>query len=396
MLSNDEKDEIYRMVRLDMELAWYQPIIPVMTKLITMMVQIVFGFPVFPLFVLIGLARFIFPDNSMLHGICWLLVFFPLVGSFLFGRYLYNSITNHRCSPYKSAQDILAERIFQGRAMRIEGKYDIFLPPSSNEDSSSDECKNKNNSEDVSKKNQVGLILYPAPMVNHTAYAPIAAQISDKNIVVVVMSLEPFRMSLDDVSKETKRALQVMYELLELAPNYPVSEWAIGGHSVGSHVAIKVAKATSPGTSKLVVWGCSTRPFDTKSATLISPANKVDCLVLNGSEDKAIKFTLEHNNIRTVLPPTEGGNARTLYRTIEGGNRNGFGHYENPKHERKKDGKRRITLDDQQRIAVEETAQFLFGQSRTISSSGAVDDAIISDYKLATTTEGVFSSKKKE
>lgn len=328
-LSDDEKDKTYRMVRLDKELAWYQPILPVIKKLITMMVQITFGFPVFPLLLFVVLVRFVFvPDNSLLQGICWLLVFLPLVGSFIFGRYLYNSIANHRCPPFKSAQNLLFERIVQGRAIRIEGKYDVFIPSSSTDDSTIDDCK---------KNKRIGLILYPAPMVNHIAYAPIAAQISDNgNIVVVVMSLEPFRMSLDDISKETKRALQVMYELLELAPKYPVSEWAIGGHSVGSHVAMKVAKATSPGTSKLLVWGCSTRPFDSKSATLASPANKVDVLVLNGSEDKAIKFTLEHNNIRTVLPPTEGGNARTLYRTIEGGNRNGFGHYENPKHEKKR------------------------------------------------------------
>merc|ERR1740139_983019 len=118
-------------------------------------------------------------------------------------------------------------------------------------------------------------------------------------------------MNLDSVENETKRALQVMYELLaEIAPNYPVSEWTIGGHSLGSHVAIKVAKATSPGTSKVVIWGCITRPIDHKSSTLSSPTNKVDVLLLNGSEDKSVNSVPERNSILTILPPREGSSAR--------------------------------------------------------------------------------------
>jgi len=394
-LSDEEKDGIYRSARLDPTLAWYKPILPVITKLIALGVQVVFGFPVFPLLLLLGFARFVlYPDNTLLQGICWLVIFIPLVGSFLFGRYLYKTIINDRCPSFKSAQNLLSERIIRGRAIRIEGKYDVFLPSSTDENIHND--KKDDGDDDGTKNKRIGLILYPAPMVNHTAYAQIAAKISDKgNIIVVVMSMEPFRMNLDSVENETKRALQVMYELLDIAPNYPVSEWTIGGHSLGSHVAIKVAKATSPGISKAVLWGCITRPLDYKSSTLSLPTNKIDVLLLNGSEDKSVNSVPERNSILTILPPRGGSSARTIHRTIPGGNHNGFGHYERPKNQ-KKDGNRTITLDEQQRIAVDETVQFLKGVPRsTTSSSGAVDVIPKSKTEVAAAV-GALSSKKNE
>lgn len=389
IISDDEKDEIYRLVRLDPSLPWYKPIKPVIVKLVALFVQIVFGFPVFPFLLTLGFARFIlYPNNTLLQGICWLIVFIPLVRSFLFGRYLYNVIMNGRCPSFKSAQNALAERVIQGRAIRIEGKYDVFLPAASS-------SSNDDNDDDNTTKKRIGLILYPGAMVNHTSYAPIASKISDEgNILVVVMSMEPFRMSFDSVENETKRYLQVMYELLcEIAPNYPVSEWAVGGHSLGAHLAMKIAKATSPGTSKLVLWGCMSRPMDYKSSTLSSPTNKVDVLVLNGSEEKKVP---KNNSIHQILPPTNGSAAKTLYRIIPGGNHNGFGHYEKPKNE-KKDGRRTITLDEQQRITVDETVQFLLGRNvnTTVTSSSAVDAQPI-PKKGPTVVAPLSSSKKNE
>mmetsp|Transcript_39744 Transcript_39744/g.44780 ORF Transcript_39744/g.44780 Transcript_39744/m.44780 type:complete len:537 (-) Transcript_39744:57-1667(-) len=389
-LSDEEKDGIYRSARLDPTLAWHKPILPVIMKLIALSVQVVFGFPVFPLVLLLGFARVVlYPDNTLLQGICWLVIFIPLAGSFLFGRYLYKTIINDRCPPFKSAQNFLSERIIQGRAIRIEGKYDVFLPSSTDKNIHND----KKDDDDNTKNKRIGLILYPAPMINHTAYSQIAAKISDKgNIIVVVMSMEPFRMNLDSVENETKRVLQVMYELLtDIAPNYPVSEWTIGGHSLGSHLAIKVAQATSPGTSKAVIWGCINRPLDYKSSTLSLPTNKIDVLLLNGSEDKSVNSVPERNNLLTILPPREGSSGRTIYRTIPGGNHNGFGHYERPKNQ-KKDGKRTITLEDQQGIVVDETVQFLLGRTSSTTSSGAVDVM----PKLKAAVAGAICSKKNE
>ena len=388
-ISDDEKEEIYRLARLDPSLPWYKPIKPVTVKLIALFVQIVFGFPVFPILLTLGFARFIlYPSNTLLQGICWLIVCIPLVRSFLFGRYLYDVIMNDRCPSFKSAQNLLAERVIQGRAIRIEGKYDVFLPASSSTDDDDDD-----DDDDNTTKKRIGLILYPGAMVNHTSYAPIASKISDEgNILVVVMSMEPFRMSFDSVENETKRYLQVMYELLcEVAPNYPVSEWAVGGHSLGAQLAMKVAKATSPGTSKLVLWGCMSRPMDYKSSTLSSPTNKVDVLVLNGSEEKKVP---KNNSIHQILPPTNGNSAKTLYRTIPGGNHNGFGHYEKPKNV-KKDGRRTITLDEQQRIAVDETVQFLLGRnvSTAVTSCSAVDAQPIPKNGPAVVAPLSFSKK---
>jgi len=155
IISDDEKDEIYRLARLDPSLPWYKPIKPVIVKLIALFVQIVFGFPVFPILLTLGFARFIlYPSNTLLQGICWLIAFIPLVRSFLFGRYLYNVIMNDRCPSFKSAQNLLAERVIQGRAIRIEGKYDVFLPASSSTDDDDDD-------DDNTTKKRIGLIFYP-------------------------------------------------------------------------------------------------------------------------------------------------------------------------------------------------------------------------------------------
>jgi len=307
-------------------------------------VRILFGFPGLPLILSFSFARFvIYPNSPLLQGLGYLLVGIPLVGLLLFGRKLCMDFVNGRIPPFKSAQNLLAERMEHQRAIRTK-EYDVFLPP-----------PNQNNN---NKNKTPGLIFYPGWLINHTAYAPIAAKLSDSGILVVVVSMEPFRASVHPTKIEKTRFLRILYELLaEVAPDQPVGEWAVGGHSVGAHLAMKIARATSPGTSRLVVWGCGSKPIDHRSAFL-AEHKKMEVLVLNGSEDKSInQLTFaQQTDFRNLLPRS------TIYKTIPGGNHNGFGHYEKPKN-RKRDGVRTITLDQQQDIAVEETAMFLKGKS---------------------------------
>jgi len=299
---------------------------------------------VLPLILIFCVARYVlYPENAMLQGLGYLLVGIPLVGSLLFGRKLCRDFVDGRIPPFKSAQNLLAQRMEDRRAIRTRG-YDVFLPPP----------KTK---EDGDSERTIGLIFYPGWLINHTAYATVAAKLSDAGILVVVLSMEPFRASVSSTQVETARYLRVMYELLsDVAPDHPVSEWAVGGHAVGAHLAMKIAKATSPGTSRLVVWGCCSRPIEHRSASL-ADNTKLEVLVLNGSEDKSINqlsFS-QRTDFHNLLPGS------TIYRTIPGGNHNGFGHYEKHKN-RKKDGVRTITLDEQQQIAIHETVRFLEGK----------------------------------
>eukprot|EP00534_Pseudo-nitzschia_fraudulenta_P006637 CAMPEP_0201176410 /NCGR_PEP_ID=MMETSP0851-20130426/104892_1 /ASSEMBLY_ACC=CAM_ASM_000631 /TAXON_ID=183588 /ORGANISM="Pseudo-nitzschia fraudulenta, Strain WWA7" /LENGTH=436 /DNA_ID=CAMNT_0047459805 /DNA_START=164 /DNA_END=1474 /DNA_ORIENTATION=- len=345
--SASEKERIYELSRLDPDLPWHAPIPSVATKLLLLGLRILLGIPALPLTIVFCLARFVlYPHNALLQGMGWMLVGVPLVGMFLFGRKLCRDFVHGRIPPFKSAQNLLAQRMEEGRAIRTGG-YDVFLPPPS-------ETKDDRDGDD--EPSCPGLILYPGWLINHTSYAPIASKLSDSGILVVVVSMEPFRASVVSTRAETARTLKTMYELLaEVAPERPVSEWALGGHGTGGHLAMKIARATSPGTSRLVLWGCGTRPIDRGSASLHD--NKtMRVLVLNGSEDGSIKRLPFHEQtaFRKILPET------TEYRTLQGGNHNGFGHYEKPKNQ-KRDGVRTITLDEQQRVAVEETVRFLNG-----------------------------------
>ena len=349
-------EEFYQLARLDQGLPWHAPIPSVSTKLVFLAVRILFGFPGLPLILVFSFARYVvYPNSPLLQGLGYLLVGIPLVGFLLFGRKLCLDFVNGRIPPFKSAQNLLAERMEHQRAIRTKD-YDVFLPPPKQTNSN-----NKNNNSNNSKKDSSktpGFIFYPGWLINHTAYAPIAAKLSDSGILVVVVSMEPFRASVHPTRVETERFLRIMYELLaEVAPDQPVGEWAVGGHSVGAHLAMKVARATSPGTSRLVVWGCGSKPIDHRSAFL-AEHKTLEVLVLNGSEDKSInQLTFaQQTDFRNLLPRS------TIYKTIPGGNHNGFGHYEKPKN-RKRDGVRTITLDRQQDIAVEETAMFLKGKS---------------------------------
>ncbi len=343
-LTQEQRDEIYELARLDPELPWHAPIPSVMAKLLMLGMRITLGIPGLPLLATFGISRYyLYPDNNLLQGLGYLLLGIPLTGGFLFGRKLCRDFTAGRIPPFKSAQNVLAKRMLEARAMRLE-EYDVFLPP---------------HNDDKNHK-YPGLVLYPGWLINHTAYAPIASKLSDAGIVVVVVSMEPFRASVDSTRMETERYLKIMYELLaEVAPDYPVVDWALGGHSVGAHLAMKVAKATTPGTTKLVLWACASRPIDHRPANL-SHNKKIKVLVLNGSEDKSIlqlSFQ-QQQDFRSILPKDTTN--LTSYKTIPGGNHNGFGHYEKPKNW-KRDGVRTITLDEQQRIAVEETSNFLKG-----------------------------------
>ncbi len=376
-LTQAQRDEIYDLARLDPELPWHAPIPSVATKIFFLSTRIALGFPGLPILTTFGIARYVlFPESNLLQGLGYLLAGIPAIASLLFGRKLCKDFTEGRIPPFKSAQNLLAQRLLQQRAIRCAG-YDVFLPPPNKHNVQN----NVQNNNENGKKEQTypGLILYPGWLINHTSYAPIAAKLSDAGIVVVVVSMEPFRASVDSTKIETERYLRILYELLaDVAPNHPVSDWAVGGHSVGAHLAMKIAKATTPGTSKLVLWACGSKPIDHRSANL-SQTTKTKVLVLNGSEDKSIlqlSFS-QQTDFRSLLPKSS-----SVYRTIPGGNHNGFGHYEKPKN-RKRDGIRTITLDEQQRIAVEETANFLRGTTRIHKESAATAAAAAAPKDLS-------------
>lgn len=264
--------------------------------------------------------------------------FLPILLFLLFWAKLSRTFVTRRLPAFKSAHNLLLERIQSGRAKRTRDGHHIYLPKPSSE-----------------KKKKYGMVFFPGALVNHTAYSPLACKLSDAEMVVVVMSLEPTRFSSDSEMCK-KMALLIMYEVLSIS-DVNVDEWILAGHSAGAAVAMSLAAEMKPGVSKLILCGIGSDHMRIK--TLRDAA--IDVLVMHGSNDGLVNSCTEQEkqHFRSVLPPeTKGGKGKTEYITIDGGNHAGFGHY-GPQSYPRSDGERTITLDQQQDTLVQKTLELL-------------------------------------
>jgi len=131
----------------------------------------------------------------------------------------------NRQDAFKSAKNLLVERITVGRAKRL-ANCDVYYPLLS----SSGERKAK-----------VGLVFYPGALVDRTAYSPVATMLSDRGIMVVVANLEPTRLlyNVNDYNLKEK-VMRMISDALFLGGDgiWEVDEWSMGGHSMGCFAAI--------------------------------------------------------------------------------------------------------------------------------------------------------------
>ena len=143
------------------------------------------------------------------------------------------SLMKNRLVAFKSAQNLLLERILCGRAVRTN-RYDLYIPPPL---PPSDDTGDTNDKNTKKQQKTMGLLFYPGALVSHTAYAPTMA-----------------KLSLETSKEEaTKNALKIMYEVIASSDHdVVVTEWAVGGHSLEGLVAIPLATAMTPGVSKVV------------------------------------------------------------------------------------------------------------------------------------------------
>lgn len=340
--SSDNIMSLQKIRQLDEPISYSKAYMPYLGLLLTFLTRSLslptIGIP----YLVLGISTYFFKHHQFLRQFWWTsLVLPPLAVLTLYVHELRQFVKN-RQPAFKSAQNLLWERIQSGRAKRLE-EYDIYLPPPNASSSSSKQ----------------GLIFFPGALVSQTAYASIAAKLSDAGIVVVVMSLEPTRIALD-VSSCHKRALLVMYEVLTLGLNMSVDEWNLGGHSMGASMSMVLAAKMAP--SKLILCGIGRNDWDIPPKFKTS-ATKV--LVVNGSEDPSVQADKQTRweAFHSVLPPAKeenGNDAKgfTEYVTIQGGNHSGFAHYGPQTHPRP-DGERKITMEEQQDAFVKKAVEFL-------------------------------------
>jgi len=335
--------------------------------------------PLFLLAIYIGIITIWYSTSSLLvRRVFFLVGTLPILGSILFMGLCIYMFKHFRKKPFPEAQDILLERILDGRAGRNNNAYDVFLPPPNikQQRQESPLCGNKEND---NNHKQVGLIFFPGALVNHTSYAPIAAALSDRGILVAVLSLEPLRI-IADMETNRKLALEAMKEIERT--NIGVEEWVLAGHSAGGMTALNLAAAADDDLPlhihKLVVCGVGSNEMIGRGQNLCD--KPIDIMIINGTEDGIIKSLTDtqKEEFCNFLPPEEDGNGnnnknligRTTRVNIEGGNHSGFAHYEG----QLMDGNRTISREEQQRIFVETMADFVLEQTSMDAANKKKDE----------------------
>jgi len=171
---------------------------------------------------------------------------------------------------------------------------------------------------------KAGLIFYPGGKVEYTAYAPLMAKLAERGVLCVLVKM-PFNLAIFNINAADG-----------IREEYPqITEWYIGGHSLGGAMAAVYASNHLANVKGLLLLGAySTADLTDSGLNVIS---------LYGSEDKVLNLE-KYEQSRSNLP------ADFAELVIEGGCHSFFGDYGM----QKGDGEPTITREEQ--FAV--TAQF--------------------------------------
>jgi len=358
---------------------------------------------------------------------CTLGIGLPTVAVAYATKGLAQRMIEHRQAAFPSAKLLLLQRRLAKRVDHQDG-FDLYLPPppiqpplqhlsviqmvhNDNSINTSDNPTTNYDGNDPSqptnshihahhdnKPQRVpGLILLPGALVEHSAYAPLAAQLSDLGIVVAVVSLEPLRVGTVRHGIGPKQLLPIFYHVASHHGDaVEVVDWAIGGHDFGGMAAATVVRdlnlrkcvvllgrmmmpMTSPTTttshdprgSSFVVSFLLRQLFHKQKNNHnhdMKQKEDVQFLCIQASNNKSEGDTTEGH----FLPDLFGVAPEAVqYETILGGNHAGFGHY-GPQSFPIVDGKRTIPLAEQQLQTAESIASFLLEEPCIIERMGSV------------------------
>ncbi|MBC3796676.1 alpha/beta fold hydrolase [Acetobacterium tundrae] len=169
----------------------------------------------------------------------------------------------------------------------------------------------------------IGFVFYPGGKVEASAYAPLMHLLAEKGLTTVIVKM-PFNLAVFNING-ADAAMEALPE---------VSNWIIGGHSLGGAMASDYAAENEEKVSGLVLLGAY--PNKDLSQT------KITVLSLYGSEDHILNRTA-FETAKIKMP------ADITFYEIIGGNHGNFGNYG----EQKGDGVSTISAADQQSITCE-------------------------------------------
>ena len=180
---------------------------------------------------------------------------------------------------------------------------------------------------------ELGFVFYPGGKVEHTAYAPLLRQLAEKGVLCVLVEM-PFRLAVLDQNAAK-----------EIPGQYPeVTEWYIGGHSLGGSMAAACAAEHTELFDGLVLLAAySTEDLRETGLRVLSAY---------GSEDGVLDLE-NYEEYRRNLPESV---SETV---IDGGNHACFGSY-GPQDG---DGTPRITAEQQMKETAELLVDFFRGRA---------------------------------
>lgn len=171
---------------------------------------------------------------------------------------------------------------------------------------------------------KAGLIFYPGGKVEYTAYAPLMSELAERGVLCVLVKM-PFNLAIFNINAADG-----------IREEYPqITEWYIGGHSLGGAMAAVYASNHLANVKGLLLLGAYS------TADLTDSGLKV--VSLYGSEDKVLNLE-KYEQSRSNLP-TDFAEL-----VIDGGCHSYFGDYG------MQDGDGEPTITREEQFAI--TAQF--------------------------------------
>lgn len=198
---------------------------------------------------------------------------------------------------YRAQQSATA--VLQSSKVSVEGKVTTLRP-----DAPSD----------------TALIFYPGGKVEHSAYLPLLEQLSQRGITCFLVKM-PYNLAVFDSDAGTK--------IMQAHPE--ISNWYIGGHSLGGAMASSYAAKNQDKVEGLILLG----------AYIYGEYPPEKALIVYGSQDLGLdrsKITYQDNVFE-----------------IPGGNHAQFGNYGS----QKGDGEATMSAQEQQNIAADYIEKFI-------------------------------------
>ncbi len=255
--------------------------------------------------------------------------------------------TKHRPIAFNSAIQNFQHGVKNGRIKR-NPMYDLYFPP--------------NASVGVGSSVKKAVVFFPDILVDKTSYATVMGQLSDADVLVIVVNFDPLRLppkKLLGTSDALNIVVKIGFEITSLL-GIQVGEWIMMGHGDGSSAALdivqsaakeRMAKAKAAATPRIV------------SARCVLWAPSLFHNVRHGDESVSVKVITVSNDthcesptkMASKLPPS------TQLYNIKGANHSSFAHY-GPATFPRKDGMRTKALDDIQKECLKETLSFIFNR----------------------------------